>query len=182
MESMTPNGHPARGRDGAAFGGHGEPGGGPGDGRGTPLPALPVTWRPHRTRTIIYAVAAVLAGSMTAIAATLPSDGGEPWPLPDRIAFACIGFAGALVLMILARPKAVADAEGLKVVNMLRTRKLVWAQIVTVNLRSGDPWVLLDLDDGTTLSVMGIQPADGLNAARAAVAELRVLVDYYSYN
>ena len=64
MESMTPNGHPARGRDGAAFGGHGEPGGGPGDGRGTPLPALPVTWRPHRTRTIIYAVAAVLAGSI----------------------------------------------------------------------------------------------------------------------
>jgi hypothetical protein len=42
--------------------------------------------------------------------------------------------------------------------------------------------VLLDLDDGTTLSVMGIQPADGLSAARAAVAELRVLVDYYSYN
>jgi hypothetical protein len=180
MESMAPNGHSSRGRDGAEFGG-GELGG-PGDGRGTALPALPVTWRPHRTRTIIYAVAAVLAGSMTAIAATLPSDGGEPWPLPDRIAFACIGFAGAIVLMVLARPKAVADAKGLTVVNMLRTHRLEWAQIVTVNLRSGDPWVLLDLDDGTTLSVMGIQPADGLTAARTAVAELRALVDYFSYN
>jgi len=168
---MTPNGHPARGRDGAAFGGHGEPGGGPGS---SPLPPLPVTWRPHRTRAIIYAVAA--------IPATLPSDGGEPWPLPDRVAFACIGFAGALVLLVLARPKAVADAAGLTVVNMLRTHRLEWAQIVTVNLRSGDPWVLLDLDDGTTLSVMGIQPADGLNTARTAVAELRALVDYYSYN
>jgi hypothetical protein len=173
MESMAPNGHPARGRDGAEFGG-GAP-----DGR---LPELPVTWRPHRTRTIIYTVAAILAGSMTAIAATLPSDGGEPWPLPDRIAFACIGFAGAIVLMVLARPKAVANADGLTVVNMLRTHRLEWAQIVTVNLRSGDPWVLLDLDDGTTLSVMGIQPADGLTAARSAVAELRALVDYYSYN
>ncbi|HET9168161.1 MAG TPA: PH domain-containing protein [Actinospica sp.] len=173
MEPMAPNGHPSRGRDGAGFGG-GEP--------GPALPVLPVTWRPHRTRTIIYSVAAVLAGSMTAIAATLPSDGGEPWPLPDRIAFACIGFAGAIVLMVLARPKAVADAEGLTVVNMLRTHRLEWAQIVTVNLRSGDPWVLLDLDDGTTLSVMGIQPADGLAAARTAVAELRALVDYYSYN
>ncbi|MBR7827499.1 PH domain-containing protein [Actinospica sp. MGRD01-02] len=180
MDSMAPNGHPFRGRDGAEFGG-GELGG-PGGGRSGELPALPVTWRPHRTRTIIYTVAAVLAGSMTAIAATLPSDGGEPWPLPDRIAFACIGFAGAVVLMVLARPKAVADAEGLTVVNMLRTHRLEWAQIVTVNLRSGDPWVLLDLDDGTTLSVMGIQPADGLNAARSAVAELRALVDYYSYN
>ena len=173
MESMAPNGHPSRGRDGAEFGG-GAP-----DGR---LPELPVTWRPHRTRTIIYTVAAILAGSMTAIAATLPSDGGQPWPLPDRIAFACIGFAGAIVLMVLARPKAVANADGLVVVNMLRTHRLEWAQIVTVNLRSGDPWVLLDLDDGTTLSVMGIQPADGLAAARSAVAELRALVDYYSYN
>ncbi|SRR6266567_3380211 len=173
MESMAPNGHPARGRDGAEFGG-GAPGG--------RLSELPVTWRPHRTRTIIYTVAAILAGSMTAIAATLPSDGGEPWPLPDRIAFACIGFAGAIVLMVLARPKAVASADGLTVVNMLRTHRLEWAQIVTVNLRSGDPWVLLDLDDGSTLSVMGIQPADGLTAARSAVAELRALVDYYSYN
>lgn len=174
MESMAPNGHPSRGPDGEPIG--------DGAGGAEVLPALPVTWRPHRTRTIIYTVAALLAGSMTAIAATLPSDGGMPWPLPDRIAFACIGLAGAFVLLILARPKAVGDENGLKVVNMLRTHRLEWAQIVAVNLRSGDPWVLLDLDDGTTLSVMGIQPADSLNAARTAVAELRALVDYYSYN
>jgi hypothetical protein len=176
MESMAPNGHPTRGRDGAAFGG--DDGGGP----GSAVPALPVTWRPRRTRLIIHTVALVLAGSMTAIAATLPSDGGAPWPLPARIAFAGIGFAGALVLLVLARPKAVADTGGLTVVNMLRVHHLEWAQIVTVNLRPGDPWVLLDLDDGTTLSVMGIQPADSLSAARAAVADLRALVDYYSYN
>lgn len=174
MESMAPNGFPTRG-SGAPAGDGGS--GGP----ATALPPLPVTWRPHRTRAIIHTVAAVLAVSMTAIAALLPSDGGQPWPLPDRIAFAGIGFAGAIVLMVLARPKAVASESGLKVVNMLRTHRLEWAQIVTVNLRSGDPWVLLDLDDGTTLSVMGIQPADGIAAARAAVAELRALVDYYSY-
>ncbi|MBR7838307.1 PH domain-containing protein [Actinospica durhamensis] len=176
MESMAPNGFPTRG-PGAAAGDGGSGGGAP----APALPRLPVTWRPHRTRAIIHAVAAVLVVSMTAIAALLPSDGGQPWPLPDRIAFAGIGFAGAIVLMVLARPKAVAAAEGLKVVNMLRTHRLEWAQIVAVNLRSGDPWVLLDLDDGTTLAVMGIQPADGLNSARAAVAELRALVDYYSY-
>ena len=176
MESMAPNGFPTRG-PGAAAGGDGAGGGAP----ASAAPGLPVTWRPHRTRAIIHAVAAVLVVSMTAIAALLPSDGGQPWPLPDRVAFAGIGFAGAIVLLVLARPKAVGSAEGLKVVNMLRTHRLEWAQIVAVNLRSGDPWVLLDLDDGTTLSVMGIQPADGLDTARAAVAELRALVDYYSY-
>lgn len=178
MESMAPNGHPARGRDGAAFGGDGGEGG---DGSGAPVP-LPVTWRPDRTRKVIYAVAAVLTVSMTAIAATLPSDGGESWSLGARIGVAAIGFGGALALLVLARPKAVGDAEGLKVVNMLRTHRLEWAQIVAVNLRPGDAWVLLDLDDGTTLSVMGIKPTDGIAAARTAVAELRALVDYYSYN
>ena len=176
MDAMAPNGHPARGRDGAAFGGD------DGDGAGAPTPALPVVWRPHRTRRIIHMVAAALAGSMTVIAAALPSDGGESWPLSARIAVACIGFAGAVCLLVLARPKAVGDAGGLTVVNMLRTHRLEWAQIVAVNLRPGDAWVLLDLDDGTTLSVMGIQPTNSITAARTAVAELRALVDYYSYN
>jgi hypothetical protein len=176
MESMAPNGHPTRGRDGAAFGGGGSGGG------GAPIPALPVVWRPRRTRLIIHVLAALLAGSLTVIAAILPSDGGEPWPLSARIAFACIGFAGALVLIVLARPKAVADTGGLTVVNMLRTHRLEWAQIVAVHLRPADPWVLLDLDDGSTLSVMGIQTTEGISAARFAVAELRALVDYFSYN
>jgi hypothetical protein len=177
MESMAPNGHPARGRDGAAFGGDGGAGG---DGS-APLPALPVTWRPDRTRKVIYAVAAVLTVSMVGIAATLPSDGGESWSLGARVGVAAIGFGGALALLVLARPKVVADADGLKVVNMLRTHRLEWAQVVAVNLRSGDAWALLDLDDGTTLSAMGIKPTDGIAAARTAVAELRALVDYYSY-
>jgi Bacterial PH domain len=179
MESMAPNGHPARGRDGAAFGGDGGEGG---DGSGAQSPELPVTWRPERTRKVIHAVAAVLTVSMTAIAATLPSDGGESWSLGARIGVAAIGFGGALALLVLARPKVVADTRGLKVINMLRTHRLEWAQIVAVNLRAGDAWVLLDLDDGTTLSVMGIKPTDGIAAARSAVAELRALVDYYSYN
>jgi len=170
MESMAPNGHPTRGRDGAAFGG--------GDAR---IPALPAVWRPHRTRLIILVLAALLAGSLTVIAAILPSDGGEPWPLSARIAFACIGFAGAAVLLVLARPKVVAHPGGLTVVNMLRTHRLEWAQVVAVHLRPADPWVLLDLTDGTTLSVMGIQTAEGITAARVAVAELRALVDHYSY-
>jgi hypothetical protein len=146
------------------------------------LPALPATWRPHRTRTIAHVVAATLTVSFTAIAAALPADGSTSWSLGARIGVACIGFGGAVVLLVLARSKAVGTPEGLKVVNMLRTRHLEWAQIVSVSLRPRDTWALLDLDDGTTLSVMGIQPADGVDEARAAVAQLRALVDHYSYH
>jgi len=145
------------------------------------LPVLPITWRPTRTRVIVFCVAVLMAGSMSLVAALLPSDGGAPWPLPDRIAFGAVGFVGAAVLLVLARPKVVADRGGLTVVNMLRTHRLEWPQIVRVNLRPGDPWVLLDLDSGDSLAAMGIQPSNGATAARQAVADLRSLVELYSY-
>ncbi|HEU5331486.1 MAG TPA: PH domain-containing protein [Actinocrinis sp.] len=157
--------------DGGAVGPTGEDG----------LPVLPVTWRPGRTRAIVFVVAVLMASSMSLVAALLPSDGGAPWPLPDRIAFGAIGFAGAAVLCVLARPKVVADSGGLTVVNMMRTHRLEWPQIVRVNLRPGDPWVLLDLDSGDTLAAMGIQPSNGPAAARQAVSDLRSLVELHSY-
>ncbi|MGO4751310.1 PH domain-containing protein, partial [Streptomyces sp. 2MCAF27] len=50
-------------------------------------------------------------------------------------------------------------------VNLTTKRRLAWAEVLRVNLRSGDPWVYLDLSDGTSLAAMGIQP--GIAKARA---------------
>lgn len=62
---------------------------------------------------------------------------------------------------------AVPDEEGLTVRNLMVTTRLTWAQVVTV--RFGDrPWVQLDLADGDTLAVMGIQRADGEHALAEA--------------
>jgi hypothetical protein len=145
------------------------------------LPVLPVVWRPDRTRLVILTVAVLLVTSMGLVAILLPGDGGAPWPLPDRIAFALVGWVGAGVLALLARPKLAADRDGLTVVNMVSTHHLEWAQIVRVSLRPGDPWVLLDLDTGDTLAAMGIQPSNGAEAAQHAVADLRALLELYSY-
>jgi len=99
--------------------------------------------------------------------------------VPERAAFAAIGPAISAGLYLLARPKIVADEGGLTVVNTVRTQRLEWAQVVRVNLRPGDPWVLLDLDDGEVLPAMGIQ-ASGGQAARKAAGELRALVDEHT--
>jgi hypothetical protein len=48
--------------------------------------------------------------------------------------------------------------------------------VVGVNLRRGAPWAGLDLSDGTSASMVGIQGSDGERAVRA-VRELRALVD-----
>ncbi|MBU7600023.1 PH domain-containing protein [Streptomyces sp. P38-E01] len=95
----------------------------------------------------------------------------------ERATFILTGLLFLGVLALLARPHLTADNDGVTVVNLTRTRRLAWAEILRVNLRYGDPWVFLDLADGTSLAAMGIQPGidreQAINDARAlrALAE-----------
>ena len=59
--------------------------------------------------------------------------------------------------------------------NGYRRHVYEWPQIVAARLPPGAPWVTLDLADGETAAVMGIQSSDG-QRARSALRELRTLV------
>jgi hypothetical protein len=139
-------------------------------------PALPVTWRPRRTRRVTLGAAAVVTACAVVVAAALPSGGGAPWGLADRVGVVLVGLLVAAVLVVLARPRVTADAGGLTVVNLVRARRLAYAEVVRVQLRDGDPWVMLDLADGGTLAAMGIQASEGVRAGEAA-DELRAVVE-----
>lgn len=65
------------------------------------------------------------------------------------------------------------------VVNITRTRRLAWAEIVRVNLRAGDPWVFLDLSDGTSMPALGIQPGIAKERAVTDARALRALVEFH---
>ncbi|GAA3277750.1 PH domain-containing protein [Streptomyces lavendulae] len=123
-------------------------------------PALPVTFRPTRTRAVLLGVGLAMFATITAIALLL-----ESLSPGERVSFVVTAALMASVLVLLSRPKVVADETGVTVVNLTTTRRLEWPQIVRVNLRPGDPWVFLDLSDGTSLPVLGIQP--GIARARA---------------
>lgn len=134
-----------------------------------PLPSLPVTFRPTRTRVVLYAVGIAQLAALTVIALLLPKlTGGE------RLSFVVTGLLVLAVLLLLGRPKVVARQEGVTVVNLTTKRDLAWAQVLRVNLREGDPWVHLDLADGTSLPAMGIQP--GI-AREQAIRDARALRD-----
>lgn len=87
------------------------------------------------------------------------------------------------VLAQLARVRVIADDAGVTVVNIASSRRLAWAEILQVNLRPGDPWVFLNLSDGTSLPALGIQPGidkqQAIRDARAlrALAEARTIRD-----
>ncbi|MFJ9434600.1 PH domain-containing protein [Streptomyces sp. NPDC101490] len=135
-------------------------------------PALPVTFRPGRTRAILLTMATVMFVVITAVALMLDRLGPG-----ERVSFVFTAAMLAGVLVLLSRPKVVADTEGVTVVNITRTRRLAWAEILKVNLRPGDPWVFLDLSDGTSLPALGIQPGIAKESAIRDARALRALAD-----
>ncbi|MFF3017986.1 PH domain-containing protein [Streptomyces sp. NPDC057939] len=137
-------------------------------------PTLPVTFRPNRTRVVLLSVGLAMFATITTVALLL-----EKLSAGERVSFVFTAALLSSVLVLLSRPKVVADEGGVTVINLTTTRRLEWAQILRVNLRPGDPWVFLDLSDGTSLPVLGIQPgvakAQAIGDARAlrALAETR---------
>ncbi|MFD4788017.1 PH domain-containing protein [Streptomyces sp. NPDC058459] len=137
-------------------------------------PHLPVTFRPGRTRVILLTAGVALFAVVAAIALLLDLNPGE------RLTFILTGALMAWVLARLARVKIVAERTGVTVVNIAGSRRLDWAEIVRVNLRPGDPWVFLDLSDGTSLAALGIQPGVARQRAIADARTLRTLVEQHA--
>ncbi|OCC08939.1 PH domain-containing protein [Streptomyces sp. PTY087I2] len=131
------------------------------------LPTLPVTFRPTLTRVVLLSVGLAMFLVITVVALML-----ERLNPGERASFIFVAALFFGVLALLSRPKVAADDTGVTVVNLTRTRRLAWEEILRVNLRSGDPWVFLDLSDGTSLPVLGIQP--GL-AKQQAIRDARAL-------
>jgi hypothetical protein len=87
---------------------------------------------------------------------------------PSRWAFTGLAAAAGALAWRLGGVFARPSERGLVVRNVVRTRRLEWAEIVAVRLMMDDPWVVLDLSDGTTLAVMAIQRSDGRRGMREA--------------
>jgi hypothetical protein len=136
------------------------------------LPTLPVTFRPGRTRAVLLGAGVAIFVVITTVAFLL-----EQLSPGERLSFIFTAALLAGVLALLARVKVVADESGVTVVNIVSRRRLDWAEIVQVNLRPGDPWVFLNLSDGTSLPALGIQPGIARERAIADARALRALAE-----
>jgi hypothetical protein len=143
---------------------------------GVTPPLLPRTWRPWFGRVVgIGAAIVVLAGGV-AFAVVLPGSGSVAYQQLDRAGVAALGVPIAVVLLLLARPRLTADADGLTVVNLVHRRRLSWSEVVGIDMAVTGSWASFDLADGTALPVLALQTVDG-RRFRRAVAEVDVLIN-----
>lgn len=141
----------------------------------SPPRTLPTRFRPLWARRVIFPVEALVLVAFLGGAVVAP---GGSWGWYDRIALALTGIIGAAFLHRLASVRIDADEAGLTVVNILRSRRLEWAEVLGVRLAPSEPWLVLDLSDGTSLASMGVQGSDGAYARRQAEDLAQLVVEH----
>jgi hypothetical protein len=132
--------------------------------------------RPHKVRRIAIPVAVALVVIFVVVAVLLKSGStGVRFGLSDQVSIAAIGVALAGAVLLLIRPRLVADAEGVEVRNVLFGQKVPWSTIHAVSFPDGAPWARLELPHDEYVPVVAIQAADGERAV-VAIRELRALL------
>ncbi len=137
---------------------------------------LPVRFRPLGVRIAATALGVTLLGLSTVIWLTFPADVRASFtPFQKATLILIAGLLGAIGYA-LGRSRVDAHERGLTVVNGYRTHRYDWSQVLAVTMRSGNPWAVLDLSDGTSQAAMGIQASDGTRA-KTQLRRLRALID-----
>lgn len=136
---------------------------------------LPCTFRPLGARIATGVAAVVIVGAVAFLWLMLPADVKATFSTFQRFTLLAVFAAMLAVLYGIFRMSARADESGLTVTNGYRVHRYEWAQLVRVNLSRNRPFAVLDLDDGSTIPVMGIQTADGERAWEQARKLSRLL-------
>ena len=117
-------------------------------------------FQPRMARLVSGVLAAVLLVATAAFVVGLFDWLG----LPSAVGVSLVGLGMVWFCWRQATVRADVDEQGIVVRNLVVTRRLEWAEIVSVRFGAGRPWVQLDLSDGDVLSVMGVQQSDGHRA------------------
>ncbi|MGH3915120.1 MAG: PH domain-containing protein [Pseudonocardiaceae bacterium] len=124
--------------------------------------------RPRKARRVAVASAVLLIVVFTVIAVLLRrTPTGVYFRISDQVAMVVLGLLLAGAVLLFARPRVRAGAEGVEVRNLLGTRTLPWELVLRVSFPDGAPWARLELPDDEYIAVMAIQAADGRRAVEA---------------
>ena len=131
-----------------------------------------VVVRPRKlTRMCVgLAVLVVVLFTVVAVALGRGSDGDAAFRLADQVSMVGLGVLVALALLAFTRARVEADADGIRIRNVLGETVLPWQVVRSVRLDEGSPWASLDLQDDDTVSLLAVQANDGELAVQAVLA------------
>ncbi|WP_367137752.1 PH domain-containing protein [Saccharothrix sp. HUAS TT1] len=139
------------------------------------MTAEAVEFRPKKIRLVSAACAVFLVVVFTVVGLLLgDTPTGVIFRTSDQVAMVCLGVLLACGVLLLARPRVRADAEGVEVRNVVTVRRFDWQQVLHVSFPDGASWARLELPDDEYVSIMAVQAVDRDHAV-AAVRALREL-------
>lgn len=137
---------------------------------GAAAPAAVVA-RPYVARIVaVVAAAAVLALFVVAgvvLPASSYADTGVYFRGADQVAIVVIGLLVAGGILLAARPRVRAGADGIEVRNLGGTRTLPWSAVKRVTFPDKAPWARLDIGADEYVPVLAIQAIDRRRAVDA---------------
>ena len=136
-----------------------------------------VTYRPHKIRWVAGIAAAGVFVLFTAISFGLHGSSGfdnsGQFERGDQSAMIGLGILIALGILAFCRPRVTADADGVKIRNVVGGYELPWSVVRAVRFDRNSPWAQLELHDDEQVSIHALQAADkdyaveGVRALRA---------------
>ena len=121
--------------------------------------------RPRLVRRAAWVCAVAVVAVSTVVASVLrTTDTGVVFRFADQVAMVLLGVLLAGGVLLLARPRVRADADGVEVRNTGWPRYLPWELVRAVSFPDGASWARLELIGDDYLPVLAIQAVDGQRA------------------
>ena len=127
-------------------------------------------------RLLLAVLAAVVVGVMAFVAAGLKETTNTvvTYRTSDQVALLGIGLLLAAGILFLGRSRVDADADGIRVRNVVVAHQLSWRAVRAVRFERKSAWASLLLENGDEISLLAVQAVDKEHAVRA-VEGLRAL-------
>jgi hypothetical protein len=136
-----------------------------------------VTYRPKKIRWVAGPTAGGVVVLFTAISFGLHGSAGfdnsGQFERGDQTAMIGLGVLIALGILAFCRPRVIADAERIRIRNVVGGYDLPWSVVRAVRFDRNSPWAQLELHDDEQVSIHALQAADkdyaveGVRALRA---------------
>ncbi|RZU31569.1 PH domain-containing protein [Blastococcus saxobsidens] len=124
---------------------------------------------PRRMRQLLAVLAVVVVVVMGLVALSLPSTENTVvnYGVVDQVAIAGLGLVLGAGLLFFGRFRVDADAEGVRVLNLVVQHHIPWSAVRAVRFDRKSAWGSLLLENGDEVSLLGLQSYDKEHAVRA---------------